>query len=242
MDWTVCPPSASGVCPPGMKLAMINRGGATASPTSCQISFSSDSKTWGPQTTTDNGQIVVGTHHGKPGLVAVPGALLSSQQISACPLGLKLNPDQSCGTPGAANHTKRKPSDVIGHGMALLISKDGVRWSLFKKLWPFGGMYTTLAALTTNKAGEALTYGVIFSAGNADGGEGSTGTVTVRARRGRLSALRVLHRKSVLYGGFVCTRRALNNQNRRFPARAARRHQGSSSPSKVVSNYIRGSG
>jgi hypothetical protein len=167
-----------------MKYAMINRGGAKASPNSCQIQFSADSTTWSAPVSTENGQIVVGTHHGKPGLVAVPGALLSSQQISACPLGLKLNPDQSCGSPGSANHSERKPSDVIGHGMALLISKDGVRWSLFKKLWPFGGMYTTLAALTTNEAGEALTYGVIFSAGNAHGGEGSTGTVTVRARRG----------------------------------------------------------
>ena len=26
-------------------------------------------------------------------------------------------------------------------------------WSLFKKLWPFGGMYTTMAALTTDKEG-----------------------------------------------------------------------------------------
>ena len=176
MDWTVCPTAAN--CPTGMKYAMINRGGAKASPNSCQIQFSADSTTWSPPVSTDNGQIVVGTHHGKPGLVAVPGALLSCQQISACPLGLKLNPDHSCGTPGSSNHTERKPSDVISHGMALLISKDGVKWSLFKKLWPFGGMYTTMAALTTNKAGEALTYGVIFSAGNADGGEGTTGTCT----------------------------------------------------------------
>ena len=176
MDWTVCPQAAD--CPPGMKYAMINRGGAKDSPNSCQISFSADSTTWSRQTSTDNGQIVVGTHHGKPGLVAVPGALLSSQQISQCPLGLKLNSDSSCGTPGSSNHTNRTASDVIGHGMALLISKDGVHWSLFKKLWPYGGMYTTMAALTTNAAGEALTYGVIFSAGSADGGVGATGTVT----------------------------------------------------------------
>ena len=55
-------------------------------------------------------------------------------------------------------------------------------WSLFKKLWPYGGMYTTMAALTTNAAGEALTssslHGVIFSTGSADGGVGATGTVT----------------------------------------------------------------
>ena len=103
---------------------------------------------------------------GKPGLVAVPGALLSSQQISSCPLGLPQNPDTSCGTPGSANHTTRKPTDVVGHGMGLLISKDGVHWSLFKKLWPFGGMYTTMAALTTDKEGAALTYAVIFAAGS----------------------------------------------------------------------------
>ena len=39
-------------------------------------------------------------------------------------------------------------------------------WSLFKKLWPFGGMYTTMAALTTDKEGAALTYAVIFAAGS----------------------------------------------------------------------------
>ena len=161
MDWTVCP---AGVCPAGMKLAMINRGGAKASPTSCQISFSADTVTWSKQISTDNGELVVGTHHGKPGLVAVPGALLSSQQISGCPKGLRQNgADLSCGTPGSANFTKRKPSDVISHGMALLISKDGVHWSLFKKLWPYAGMYTTMAALETDKDGLATKYGVIFS-------------------------------------------------------------------------------
>ena len=42
----------------------------------------------------------------------------------------------------------------------------------------------------------------------------------VRARPGRLSALRVFHNKSGLYGAFVKARRALNSQKRRFPARA----------------------
>jgi hypothetical protein len=42
----------------------------------------------------------------------------------------------------------------------------------------------------------------------------------VRARPGRLSALRVFHSKSGLYGAFVKVRRALNSQKRRFPARA----------------------
>ena len=176
MDWTVCPPA--GVCPAGMKLAMINRGGAKASPTSCQISFSADSVTWSKQVSTDNGEVAVGTHHGKPGLVAVPGALLSSQQIMLCPKGLSMNnADYSCGTPGSANYTRRKPSDVIGHGMALLISKDGVRWQLFKKLWPYGGMYTTMAALQTDQHGLATEYAVIFSGGNM-GGVSGTGTVT----------------------------------------------------------------
>ena len=41
---------------------------------------------------------------------------------------------------------------------------------------------------------------------------------TVRAAEGRLSAPRVLRRKSVLYGGFVWARRALNRRNWRFPA------------------------
>ena len=50
-------------------------------------------------------------------------------------------------------------------------------WSLFKKLWPFGGMYTTMAALTTDKEGAALTYAVIFAAGSL-GGVSGTGTIT----------------------------------------------------------------
>lgn len=44
-----------------------------------------------------------------------------------------------------------------------------------RKLWPFGGMYTTMAALTTDEEGGALAYGVIFTAGTL-GGAG-TGTV-----------------------------------------------------------------
>ena len=39
-------------------------------------------------------------------------------------------------------------------------------------------------------------------------------------RSGRLSALSVSLCKSVFYGAFVWARRALNSQNRRFPARA----------------------
>jgi hypothetical protein len=43
---------------------------------------------------------------------------------------------------------------------------------------------------------------------------------TVRARSGRLRSLRVLHRKSGLYGVFVWARKELNGLKRRFSARA----------------------
>ena len=43
---------------------------------------------------------------------------------------------------------------------------------------------------------------------------------TVRAQRGRLSALSVFLCKFVLYGVFVWARRALNSRKRWFPARA----------------------
>jgi hypothetical protein len=47
-----------------------------------------------------------------------------------------------------------------------------------------------------------------------------SGDHTVRARRGRLSALSVSLCKSVLYGAFVWAREVLNGQKRRFSARA----------------------
>ena len=47
-----------------------------------------------------------------------------------------------------------------------------------------------------------------------------TATPPVRALRGRLSDLSVLHSKPALYGVFVWARGSLNNQKRRFPARA----------------------
>ena len=50
----------------------------------------------------------------------------------------------------------------------------------------------------------------------------SSGSTSRRARLGRLSALRVFHSKSVLYGAFVWARRALNIQKRLFPIRAVR--------------------
>ena len=49
---------------------------------------------------------------------------------------------------------------------------------------------------------------------------GATSRASVRARPGRLSVLSVFHSKSGLYGAFVSACRALNSQNRRFPARA----------------------
>ena len=48
----------------------------------------------------------------------------------------------------------------------------------------------------------------------------SDSITTVRAAQGRLSALSVFHRKSVLYGASVWARRALNSQKRWFSARA----------------------
>jgi hypothetical protein len=47
-----------------------------------------------------------------------------------------------------------------------------------------------------------------------------SGTSSVRAARGRLSALGVFLCKSVFYGVFVWARRALNRRKWRFPARA----------------------
>ena len=48
----------------------------------------------------------------------------------------------------------------------------------------------------------------------------------VRARPGRLSALRVFKSKSVLYGAFVWARRALNSPFWRFSARAVAKAHG----------------
>lgn len=170
MDWTICPRGACG--DKGYKYAMIHRGGAKESPNTCQITFSKDGQHWSPLVSTNNGDLAVQTHHGKPGLVAVPGALISSQGILQCRLGEAFNHDDgSCG----ASHTQREPSDVVNSGMGLLISKDGVSWQLYKKIWPFAGMYSTLAALTTDDEGAALSFGVLFSAGTLGGP--STGTV-----------------------------------------------------------------
>ena len=53
-----------------------------------------------------------------------------------------------------------------------------------------------------------------------DGDRIAIADATVRALRGRLSALRVSHSISVLYGAFVWACRVLNNQKWYFPARA----------------------
>ena len=92
-----------------------------------------------------------------------------------CKKGVKANADMSCGVKGSANYTERKPGDVLGTGMGLLISKDGTNWSLFKKTWPMQGMYTTAAALSVDAEGAALTYGVVFAAGSLP--TSKTGTI-----------------------------------------------------------------
>merc|ERR1712216_611188 len=61
--------------------------------------------------------------------------------------------------------------DVIRTGMGLFASKDGITWKLLRRIWPFGGMYSTLIPLTVDKNGGALTYAVIYTAG-AIGGTG----------------------------------------------------------------------
>ena len=164
MDWTIC--SNGTRCPPGMKFIMVNRAAGKVCPTMC-AQFSADGLVWSAQTATVNaGQLLVGQGHAKPGIVAVPGAFISSQTLELCPTGVKMNPDQSCGTPGTPSYRQRQPDDVLGSGMCLMISIDGVHWSLFKKTWPIGGMYTTAAGLTFDEAGAALTYGIVFAAGS----------------------------------------------------------------------------
>ena len=65
--------------------------------------------------------------------------------------------------------------------------------------------------------------GSSYTPGNIYGHISVDGTaLTVRAQRGRLSAISVFLCKSVLYGAFVWARSALNSRKRRFPARAGR--------------------
>jgi hypothetical protein len=83
---------------------------------------------------------------------------------------------------------------------------------------------TALAAALATGATRIKSLGL---ANNEIGDEGAIAlaeacakTKAVRAAQGRLSTLRVLLCKSVLYGDFVWARRVLKHQKRRFPARA----------------------
>ena len=164
MDWTIC--SAGTSCPPGMKYIMVNRAAGPLCKTMC-TQFSADGLVWGKQIPTINaGNLTIGQGHAKPGIVAVPGAFISSQTLGACPIGVRPNSDLSCGTPGTPGYRERQPDDVYESGMCLMISIDGVHWSLFKKTWPIGGMYTTAAGLTFDAEGAALTYGIVFAGGS----------------------------------------------------------------------------
>ena len=167
MDWTICSNGTS--CPPGMKFLMVNRAAGKVCPTMCS-QFSADGITWSKQIPTVNADnLLVGQGHAKPGVVAVPGAFISSQTLELCPTGVKMTGGlghEVCGTPGTPSYRERQPDDVLGSGMCLMISKDAVHWSLFKKTWPIGGMYTTAAGLTFDEEGAALTYGIVFAGGN----------------------------------------------------------------------------
>ena len=132
MDWGVC---SSGGCG-GSKYALMHRGpgrpvrgqNASLGPTT-SMSFSNDSINWARTVPfTSNGGVKVATGHGKPGLLGVPGGLLSTQMITKDP-------------------AERQPSDVVGIGMGLFASKDGAHYKLIRKLWPYGGGRTRLALL-----------------------------------------------------------------------------------------------
>ena len=166
MDWTICSKGTS--CPPGMKFIMINRAYENKECPSACVQFSADGLVWTSRIASINGpdNISVGQGHAKPGIVAVPGAFIWSATLQRCPVGVKVNPDQSCGVPGTPSYRPRQPSDVVNSGMCLMISKDGIHWSLFKKTWPVSGMYTTAAGLTFDEEGAALTYGIVFAAGD----------------------------------------------------------------------------
>ena len=56
---------------------------------------------------------------------------------------------------------------------------------------------------------------------------------------GWLSTLSIFHRKSVLYGVFVWTHRALNSLKRRFPARAVAADESAIAPDKTDSGHTK---
>ena len=89
------------------------------------MSYSQSGLVWTAEAQADNGDLVAGHGHAKPGIVAVaPGAFISSQIISLCKKGVRANANMTCGMPGTANYKTREPSDVLNYGMGLLISKS----------------------------------------------------------------------------------------------------------------------
>eukprot|EP01051_Picozoa_sp_SAG22_P014359 SAG22_NODE_1731_length_3703_cov_2.829634_2_plen_434_part_00 len=65
MDWTPCVPGTR--CPGGAKFVMINRAGGKVNPEAVGVSYSHDSVTWSREQQADNGDLVAGHGHGKPG-------------------------------------------------------------------------------------------------------------------------------------------------------------------------------
>ena len=58
--------------------------------------FSADGLVWSkPAATVNADNLLVGQGQAKPGIVAVPGAFISSQTLSLCPPGVAMNRDQS---------------------------------------------------------------------------------------------------------------------------------------------------
>ena len=102
----------------------------------------------------------------------------------------------------------------------LFVSLDMSSLQISGFTWGIWVRYTVMAAFKgisiQNCAG-----GVSLARSDAAFGANDA-TSTVRAARGRLSALSVSHRKSILYGAFARESRAVDGPFRRFPARAVR--------------------
>merc|ERR1719272_382127 len=102
-----------------MKYLMVNRAAGKVCPTMC-TQFSADGLVWTkqiPTISTDHGHTIsTGQGHAKPGVVAVPGAFISSQTLLLCPPGectrsgpTKCAPghgSEFCGTPGTPSYRK----------------------------------------------------------------------------------------------------------------------------------------